>query len=335
MSVPTVSVIMPSYNVGKYIGEAMESILNQTFNDFEFIIIDDASSDNTINEIQKHKDPRIKIIENQDNSGPGACMNKAMRIAQGKYIARMDADDISHPSRIQKLYNFLEENSSIDVCGCSMQLFGNESNRVEFSSDHDEIVCGLFWKSAVPQGAVMMRKNIAQKKNLYYDESFRVGGDWKFWCSIKNHVRFSNLKEILYFYRRGEHNITVQSKDQSMERSSRIHRYLFNDFGISFNDNDLKSHRFILGMFSKEPTSIIVKSAYDWLQKLLEHNLSEKKYNHHYFKKISYGHWRRLFYRLVPFGFSVVWSYISVSRLNFSHILYYMKYLFNKNILRK
>ena len=335
MAVPIISVIMPSYNVEKYVGEAIESILKQTFKDFEFIIIDDFSTDNTLREIQKHNDVRIKIINSEINSGPGACMNKAMRIAQGKYIARMDADDISHHSRIEKLYNFLEANPSIHICGSAMKLFGNENNVVEFSSDHDEIVAGLIWKSVVPQGTIMMRKNILEEYNLTYDESFRVGGDWKFWCSIKNYVRFSNLKEVLYYYRRGDQNITVQHKNQSPERALKIHSYILNDFGISFNNDDLKSHQFLLGMFSEAPNSHSVKRTHEWILKLLEHNHSEKKYNHQYFKKISEQHWSRLFYLLAPFGFSVVWTYVSVSRFSFSHFTYYLKYIFNKYILMK
>lgn len=330
MAAPVVSVIMPAYNVERYVNDAIESILNQTFKDFEFIIVDDASTDKTLAEIKKHSDERIKILVNETNSGPGACMNKAMRISLGKYIVRMDADDISHHSRIEKLHEFLESNPSIDVCGCSMQLFGTEKNSVEFSADHDEIVAGLFWKSTVPQGAVMMRKAIIERNNLFYDESFRVGGDWKYWCSIKDHVRFSNLKEVLYFYRRGEQNITVQHKNKSSDRSLKIHSYLLSDFGIPFNTDDLKKHQFVLGMFFDPFVPDDVRSARDWIMKLRNHNLLSKKYNHEYFVKISEQHWNWVFYKLVPYGFSFYWEYVSVSGFRLSNFVYYLKYTFNK-----
>ena len=139
MTTPAVSVLMPVYNVEKYIGEAIESILNQTFNDFEFIIIDDASTDNTVSVIEKFSDNRIKLIRNETNIKLAASLNKGLRIAQGKYIARMDGDDISLPHRFQKLYEFLENNPSVDICGSAMRVFGNEETVWEYSSDDKEI----------------------------------------------------------------------------------------------------------------------------------------------------------------------------------------------------
>lgn len=114
---PAISVLMPVYNSEKYLNEAIESILNQTFVDFEFIIINDASNDNSENIIESYQDSRIKYFKNEKNLGVAKTLNKGLKLAQGKYIARMDSDDISLPERLYKQFKFMEVYNDIDVCG--------------------------------------------------------------------------------------------------------------------------------------------------------------------------------------------------------------------------
>ena len=113
---------MPVYNGATYLNEAIDSILNQTFNNFEFIIIDDASTDDYVKIIKSYDDPRIKLIVNKKNIGQSATLNKGLELARGKYIARMDQDDISMPERLKKQMGFMDEYPKFAVPGCSSSV---------------------------------------------------------------------------------------------------------------------------------------------------------------------------------------------------------------------
>src|SRR3989338_10709157 len=117
-----ISVIMSVYNGMPYLPEAVKSILNQTYKNFEFIIIDDASTDQSTKYLRFLKDKRIKLIKNSKNLGLAASLNKALKFAKGEYIARMDADDISLPKRFEKQVKFFKKHPSVDICGTWVNL---------------------------------------------------------------------------------------------------------------------------------------------------------------------------------------------------------------------
>ncbi len=335
MSSPAISVVMSAYNAEKYIGEAIDSILNQTFKDFEFIIVDDASTDKTLSVVENYKDRRIKILRNEKNLKLAASLNKGLRISQGKYIARMDADDISHLERLEKLYDFLEQNPNVDICGTPMKLFGSEDAVWGRNTEDKEIKAGLIWGSTMQHGTVLMRKDKILEHNLFYDESFHVGQDWKYWYDAKNYVTFSNLKQSLYFYRRGEQNITIQHSHESKDRYATMHRIMLTDMGITFSEHELKLHQFIMGLLSVPPSPQTINEARSWLEKLISHNRAMKEYDAFSFEKIAYQHWSRLFYRIVPNGFHTIFAYVLVSGISLMQLSYYIKYSINKFIGRK
>ncbi|MGB1216791.1 MAG: glycosyltransferase family 2 protein, partial [Saprospiraceae bacterium] len=130
--VPIVSVIMPVYNGGTYLHTAIQSILHQKFSDFEFIIINDGSSDNSLEIIESFEDKRIKCISFEQNQGIVAALNKGVESSKGKYIARMDADDISHPERLGKQVDFLEKRTEIGIVGTGAFIFSiNKNNKIK------------------------------------------------------------------------------------------------------------------------------------------------------------------------------------------------------------
>ena len=124
MQIPGISVIMPVYNTGEYLGEAIQSILDQTFRDFELIIINDGSSDNSLKIIKSFKDTRIKFISNTSNRGNYPSRNEGISIARGKYICVMDADDIALKSRLERQYLFMERNPEIGLAGSGFKYYG-------------------------------------------------------------------------------------------------------------------------------------------------------------------------------------------------------------------
>lgn len=202
--IPTVSVVMPAYNAEKYIGEAIESILNQTFNDFEFIIINDGSSDKTKDIILSYKDPRIVYLENEKNSGIVITLNKGLDAARGKYLARMDADDVSHPKRFAKQINFLETHSDIIICGTDIEVFGDGIEPYIFRQvcQPDQCAAGLFFNCCFAHPTVMWRNEVAKKNNLRYLNEYRGLEDFRLWWEFAKIGKIANISTSLLRYRK-------------------------------------------------------------------------------------------------------------------------------------
>ena len=149
-----ISVVMAVYNGEKYLRSAIDSILSQTYIDFEFIIIDDCSTDNTANILESYTDSRIQIIRNEKNLRLPASLNKGLKIAKGKYIARMDADDIAMPDRFEKQVKYLEAHQEVAVIGGSFQVFN------EFGKDiYDEYIVFLFFSQSHTNSLVITHFN--------------------------------------------------------------------------------------------------------------------------------------------------------------------------------
>ncbi len=146
--IPLISVVMPVYNSEKYLEEAINSILNQTFTDFEFIILNDGSTDKTEDIILSYSDSRILYIKNKTNLQIVKTLNKGIELASGKYIARMDSDDISSPERFEKLIEFMENNHEIDICSTWLETFGNRKKIWKNPLSHEEIKATLLFNSA-------------------------------------------------------------------------------------------------------------------------------------------------------------------------------------------
>ena len=149
-SSPRITVLMPVYNCELYIKEAIDSILNQSFSDFEFIIIDDASSDSTVSIIKAYDDPRIQLIVKQQNSGYTNSLNYGLSIAKGEYIARMDGDDISFSERFEKQIAFLDKNPDVVLCGTFFKIIGMDKVIVVPEGHEDIKVAMLKDCSTVP-----------------------------------------------------------------------------------------------------------------------------------------------------------------------------------------
>jgi glycosyltransferase involved in cell wall biosynthesis len=214
---PLISVIMPVFNGEIYLSKAIESILNQTLVDFEFIIINDGSTDNSINIIKKYADidNRINII-NRENKGLVFSLNEGINISKGKYIARMDADDISSHIRFEKQLELLE-NECGDICGCHF-TFVSESNKIinNFIAPitKESINCFLLITNPYAHGSVMIRREFIINNMLFYKDV--KAEDHRLWCDFYiAGAKFVTVNDFLFFYR--DHNNSISStKEKSM-----------------------------------------------------------------------------------------------------------------------
>ncbi|MCA4777322.1 glycosyltransferase family 2 protein [Empedobacter stercoris] len=207
---PIVSVIMSVYNAEKYLEKAIKSILTQTFDNFEFIIINDASTDDSLNIIHSFLDDRIRLIEKEKNKGFKGFvenLNLGLDLAKGKYIARMDADDIAHPTRFKKQINFLEHKPHIFMVGSSMDLIDESDNYIKKLSavkDHQSIVKRFNYDNPMYHPALMYRRT-----EIRYRDVFRGCEDFDFHLQhLSKGLKFENIEESLIKYRILENSIS-------------------------------------------------------------------------------------------------------------------------------
>lgn len=195
---PIISVILPVYNCEKYVYEAVQSILNQTYTDFELLIIDDCSTDQTVSIIKSFSDARIHLIIKEKNSGYTDSLNYAITIAKGKYIARMDGDDISLPNRFQKQIEAMNANEEVILCGTGIQII--DSDRIlKHPVHHDDIKVKLCFSNTFFHPTVMFRKEAFA--DLNYNREFEPAEDYDLWTRLVFKGKLMNIDQVLLNYR--------------------------------------------------------------------------------------------------------------------------------------
>ncbi len=215
---PTISILMSVYNNQLYLAEAIESMLNQSFSDFEFIIVDDGSSDGSGDMIRHYADNDERIIFStlNENKGLATALNHGLSLAKGQYIARMDSDDISLPERLQKQVAYLSAHPEIGVLGSRMQVVNKDKNPL-FAYDvplqHSLIVWNLFFGRTFAHPSVMMRRHILESVKGY-NMSLKVAQDVDLWARLVGLVQFANLPDELILYRTHEQASSVTKSEQ-------------------------------------------------------------------------------------------------------------------------
>ena len=212
MSEPTISVVMPVYNREQYLKESIKSILNQTFTNFEFIIVDDQSTDSSWQIIQEYaaKDSRIIAVKNTGKKGCFSARNCGHRLAKGIYIAVMDSDDIALPERLQTQFYFMERNPEISICGSWVKTFGDKRELLKPWPTHEKIKDANFFFCAMIHPTVMFRS----KDKIVYSEEGLSAQDYELWCRKINELKFANIPKVLLLYRVHKTQIGIAKKTE-------------------------------------------------------------------------------------------------------------------------
>jgi len=195
---PTVTVVMPVYNDERFVGRAIDSILAQDFRDFEFIVINDGSTDGTARVLEKYSDTRFHFV-NQTNNGIVHALNLGVSLAKGKYIARMDSDDISRNDRFQKQVDFLDKNKEYGMVGSACDILDETGFHIaHFSVPHTDkaIRKNMIWRNPIVHSSIMIRKNVL---NIVggYDQAFISIEDYEMWWRVLKVSKVKNLEEEL------------------------------------------------------------------------------------------------------------------------------------------
>jgi len=217
-----VTVLMPAYNAELYIEEAIRSILNQTFKEFEFLIINDGSTDSTETIVRKYSDPRIIFITNESNKGLIYSLNYGLRIARGKYIARMDADDICFPKRLEKEVSYMEKHPEISLLGSNYIRMDN-NEEICHPSSWEQIRLYLLEGTTFAHPTVMIRKDDFFKHELSYQEKDFSAEDYGLWvAAAKRGLKMANLSDFLLLYRIHDDQISTIKAVEQRETTRRI-----------------------------------------------------------------------------------------------------------------
>lgn len=222
-----ISVILPAYNAQDTIAEAIQSIIDQTYKDWELIVINDGSSDDTKSIILSFPDPRIKYIENDGNKKLIYTLNRGLKLATGKYIARMDADDISLPTRFERQVLYMENHPDCVCCGSLIHFFSNNrlfGKPVGISGDDIKLKEYLFRDSCFAHSTVMIRTEVIKKCGLKYNSIYIHAEDYKLWIDLSEYGMFHNIKEPLLNYRISGTQVSNKYRNVQLKTSNRCRR---------------------------------------------------------------------------------------------------------------
>jgi glycosyltransferase involved in cell wall biosynthesis len=291
---PVISVVMSVYNGEEYLEDSIESILNQTYKNFEFIIINDGSTDKTLNIIKKYKttDNRIFLID-RENKGLVFSLNEGITAARGKYIARMDADDISLPTRFEEQVLFMDKNTQIGVCGTWVRLFGNviRDNIWKIPVNNKELHSRILFSVPVAHPSVIIRKSVLDKYSIKYNEKYKHAEDYKFWLDLYKYTEFSNIPKVLLNYRYLETSVSRIADNSNSNTRFTIISSIFNEILIILKITNTKEENklhFILGLnkrIDKEIKYINIYSLFIYLQKIIKANSKVGYFDKKYLRK--------------------------------------------------
>jgi glycosyltransferase involved in cell wall biosynthesis len=191
--------------------------------------------------LESYSDSRIKLIQNTENLGLTKNLNRAIDIAKGEFIARMDADDICMPTRFEKQLAAFNSNTQLGICGTWFENFGDLSGITRYAISHDEIAFGLLYQSQFCHPTVMFRKSVLDNNELRYDETFKTAQDYELWSRIIFKTHACNLPEVLLKYRFHSQSISSTNKEQQLTNKKKIIINQFNNYEINLNENELVS----------------------------------------------------------------------------------------------
>lgn len=314
---------MPVYNGEKTLSEAIDSILHQTFTDFELLIIEGGSNDRSVEIIESYNDPRIHLIVQEEKyTGFAGKLNQGLAIATGEYIARMDCDDISLPNRLLEQVEFLEQNPEIGICGSWIKLFGEKKGIIKYPTTSKEIKVESFFRNPLAHPSVMIRKKKFDEHKLHFDTKYKIVEDYDLWIRCIDYFSLANLPKVLLNYR-----VTSSSLYHSNIKTAEgiyfaIFKKQMKALGIPFTKKEYEIHfaitRLSFSNFKLEKQ--LVKKMKRWLLKIYNANLEFQVYHDPYFYERLAQHWFWICYKSKRLGFWVWRTYRDMILNKFSKI---------------
>lgn len=295
-----VSVIMGNYNTPEsYLRESIDSVLAQTYTDFELIIVDDASTDDSPAVLRSYDDPRIRILYNEKNMGLAATLNKALDNCRGEFVARMDTDDICLPQRFERQVDYLGGHPEVIVCGTWVEKFfepgANAKSTIPKTTlpDRESYLIYLLYGNypTIIHPSVMYNRRMLLQHDLRYNTEYRYAEDYRMWLSCARCGSCVIIPEVLLRFRCHAGSISVQKNEQQQENDYSIIQEQLDSLHIKLPE-DIREHHLRLFLIPK-PYDLRIK---EWLKQLIAANKKYKVYNQRKFKRIAWNGWTRVCY---------------------------------------
>jgi glycosyltransferase involved in cell wall biosynthesis len=316
---PRVSVVIPVYNRARYVSTAIDSILAQSLTDFELIVIDDGSTDESCAVVEAYTDPRIRLIRNERNLGIPATRNRGLEAARGVYMALLDSDDWAYPKRLAKQAAFLDKNPEHVIVGSWARWVDSEGKHVKKIKRRpvraDDAAATLIFQSCLQQSAVMGRTAVL--KRYGYSEAFDLSSDYELWVRLSEEHKIANLPQTLVRYRDHGQRTTRANTERVRDRQKAIYRYQLNALGLDYNEADVTRHQQLPRMNKNaiEPDAEFMDWAEQWIMGLLTANRQQKRYPQTALVRVLGWEWARLCLHAGRYQRLPAWRRFRASRL--------------------
>ena len=291
-----VTVITPVHNAAAYLPACIQSMRNQSFQDFEHIIIDDASTDNSWSIIADfaQKDARIKAIKNPHKNSLSVVRNQALELAQGKYIAKIDADDVSAPHRLQTQVDYLEQSPQIVLCGAGVQYFSEDQDLSTWllKVTSAEIKCQLLFSNCLANSTVMIRKAAIDQYHLRYQSDFDFSEDYGLWAALAQRGGVAIIPQILTNVRQHSQKVSFKFTTTQRENAQKVQALLLQDLGISLTLEELQLHFDCVNTASSLELPKLQQLS-NWLLKLQTCNYATQIYPEPEFTQLLQQIWKK------------------------------------------
>lgn len=280
---PQTTILIPTYNCGKFISQTIKSILEQKYNDYELLIIDDGSTDDTEEIVAQFVDKRILYQKNEKNIGIVRTLNKGIQLSSGDYIARMDADDVMLGNRLNEQINFLESNKDYGMVGGWYRITNEKGELLDSlytEQNHEDIKLGLIFRNQFAHPAVTMRTDIAKK--LKYKQSFIYTEDYDLWCRIAQCTKVANLPDFYLSYRWYENNTCNKKQKELKSTVVKLLSRELDRYGINHSIEELMIHAAICFGYRKRffHSTEKIQQLNKWLDKVLSAPAVKLIHNH-------------------------------------------------------
>lgn len=288
------SAVMPVYNREEFLKETIDSVLNQTFKDFEFIIIDDGSTDRSIEIIKSYKDPRIKLFINDRNQGTSYSRNRAIDLSLGDYIITIDSDDINLPERFAKQIAYMDSHPNVGICGSWVKTIGEVEGQLWRCAVQPDIVhCRTLFEAVLCHPSTIIRREFLNRYSLRYDIELKRAQDWDIYCRGARHFQVANMPEVLLYYRWRSYPKNLSDEEllsQKYYYFYEIDKRNFQALNLQATQEEMLVHR-RLGNLELKKDSDFVISANKWLHKLHSANKTANVYPQSTFLQVLAGYW--------------------------------------------
>lgn len=255
---------MALYNAEQFIGEALDSIMCQTYANWELIIVDDCSTDKSLEIIKKYSDDRIILLQNKINSGPAISRNKALNAAKGEYVAVLDADDIMFPNRLEIQVNYLIKHTQIDILGTSALMIDECGNKLTVSKYYmspEEIKTTILFRCPLIHSSVMMRKAFLVNNDLSYNENFPCNQDYELWSRVVFLGNIRIIPDVLVKYRISPNQISQKKRQKQLDLALSLRKSYLKKQGLTLSINEIEIFNEIENRYipEKEKVEDIIK----------------------------------------------------------------------------